>query len=81
MNFVCLQAKMRNDPSFLLTASYNEAPAKNKHQPKTNNKRTVTVLKTGISPNTSSVEPKNKADQAKQYLLYNNPHPPKERPF
>ncbi|XP_060757456.1 uncharacterized protein LOC132868527 [Neoarius graeffei] len=83
-HFVCQQAKMRNDPSFMLAAPNNEQPGHGKPAPKLETKRAVAVLKTAVNPSdtlTSFFEspttdkPASRVDPAKHCLLHNKPHP------
>ncbi|XP_030584068.1 uncharacterized protein LOC115779508 [Archocentrus centrarchus] len=83
VNFVCLQARMRNDPGFMLAASSNEQSGYHKPASKLESQRAVAVLKTGVSPDTSltpsdspsASKSTSREDPAKRCLLHNKPHP------
>lgn len=94
VDFVCQQARMRNDPGFTLAAVHNEPPGHNKHTYKPDSQRAIAVLKTGVSPSTSPTSHRtlpmsinnskstNTEDPAKHCPLHNKPHPlPKCRGF
>ena len=76
VKFVCQQAKMRNDPSFSLTASSTEPTPMRKSAPKYDSP--ISVHKTDVSPSTSTwanTTQKNEMDVAKQCPIHNKPHP------
>ncbi|XP_060745195.1 uncharacterized protein LOC132858752 [Tachysurus vachellii] len=77
VDFVCQQAKMRNDPSFFLTAVQEESSKPNRQSNKTVFRRAVATHKTQVSSESSSAasERKNKVNPAKQCFIHNKPHP------
>ncbi len=77
VDFVCQQAKMRNDPSFFLTAVQEETRKPNRQINKSVFPRAVITHKTQVSSENSSAasELKNKVNPAKQCFLHNKPHP------
>ncbi|XP_048868217.1 uncharacterized protein LOC125740722 isoform X1 [Brienomyrus brachyistius] len=77
VDFVCQQAKMRNDPSFSLTTVQEESRRPNKQLNKSVFPRAVATHKTQVSSENSSAatEPKNKINPAKHCFLHEKPHP------
>ncbi|XP_067273612.1 uncharacterized protein [Pseudorasbora parva] len=77
VDFVCQQAKMRNDPSFFLTTVQDESRRPNKQLNKPVFPRAVITHKTQVSSEKSSAfsELKNKVNPAKHCFLHNKPHP------
>ncbi|XP_038153297.1 uncharacterized protein LOC119791326 [Cyprinodon tularosa] len=79
VDFVCQQAKMRNDPSFSLIPGRTELPVMGKSAPKFGSQRPpISVHKSEVSPYTSNsadVTHKSKGDYTKQCPLHNKPHP------
>lgn len=77
VDFVCQQAKMRNDPSFSLTAIHEESHRPNKQLNKHVFPRAVVTHKTQVSSGSplAPSELKNKINPAKQCFLHDKPHP------
>ncbi len=79
VDFVCQQAKMRNDPSFSFVPGGTDPPLMRKSAPKYSSQRSpILVHKTEVSPHTSSsadTSRKSKVDPAKQCPVHNKPHP------
>lgn len=89
MNFVCNQAKMRTDPSFMLTALNNDSTEHHRQVLRTDGHKPHAVLKTGVSPKIlpgllrgsaqtsilSASRPVSTDDPAKHCVLHNKPHP------
>lgn len=75
--FVCLNAKIRNDPSFALTStSYNQH---DRPTAKIKNKTPVTVNKTDVKSTTDhEADSSQKPDVAKHCPIHNKPHPLKK---
>ena len=79
VDFVCQQAKRRNDPSFSLIPGNTDPPMMGKSAPKFSSQRPpISVHKTEVSSYTSTsadTTRKSKVDHTKQCPLHNKPHP------
>lgn len=75
VDFICQQAKMRNDPSFFFPTADNTKPER--HTFKTANRAPISVHKTEVSPDVSPTDDmqKTKIDPTKLCLIHKKPHP------